>query len=104
MRDRTWKARRDKIIKEELAQPEHWWWLSFADESGFLGAVLTRAHGFVTAVTKTHMLGVNPGGEVRGMEIPDEVIDSSLYNHKQYADQLLSKQVIGCAGWGGGGS
>lgn len=94
MRERAWKARRDRMIAVELMGPEHWWWLSFVDDSGFRGAILTRANGIGTALTKTHLLGINPGGEVCGIEIPDEVIDTSPYNHKYSADQLLSKEDI----------
>jgi hypothetical protein len=94
MRERTWKARRDKLLAEEAEQPESWWWLSFVDETGFRGAILTRATGFITAIQKTHDLGINPGGEVKGCPIPDEIISASPYNHAQYADQLLSRQDI----------
>ena len=94
MRDRSWKARRDKLLLEESQQPERWWWLSFAGEKGFLGGILTRAQGFASAITKTHLLGINPGGECQGAEIPDEVIESSPYGHANFADRLLSKREI----------
>ena len=52
------------------------WWLSFADPlrptgQQFLGVVIVDAIGFIEAVRVTHILGVNPGGEVRGIEKPD---------------------------------
>lgn len=52
---------------EEAQQPETWWWLSFA-ENGFRGAVIVRASGLLDAVSQTHRRGINPGGEVLGVE------------------------------------
>jgi hypothetical protein len=50
-----------------------WWWLSFADESGFLGAcIVGRCGNVVDAVKTAHVFGCNPGGEVRGLPISDE--------------------------------
>lgn len=40
-------------------------WLSFADDEGFLGACLVEAADMVDAVTRTHLQGINPGGEVK---------------------------------------
>lgn len=52
-----------------------YWWLSFADERGFLGAVVVPGSSFLEAVTAASLLGVNPGGEVQGVEIPGETSD-----------------------------
>ncbi len=48
-------------------------WLSFCDAnlpegSQFLGALVMRADDFMSAVALSHALGLNPGGEVRGIE------------------------------------
>lgn len=95
MRNRTWKARRDKLLKEEASQPESWWWLSFAGDEGFIGAILTKANGFISAVQKTHTLGINPGGEVKGAQLPDEIMDTPTgRKHIALADRLLSKSDI----------
>ena len=100
MRERTWKARRDKLLAEEAIQAEKWWWLSFCDPSypegsQFLGAILTRACGFTTAITKTHLLGINPGGECKGFELPDDITSGPEFAaHVGLADQLLSKKDI----------
>jgi len=53
------------------------YWLSFADPelpkgSQFLGVVIVRSNDFITAVAYTHAKGINPGGEVRGVEFPDD--------------------------------
>lgn len=94
MRERTWKARRDKLLAEEAVEPETWWWLSFADDTGFRGGVMTRARGVVSAIQKTHRLGINPGGEVASTQLPDEAIQDAPFNPADFADQLLSKTDI----------
>lgn len=72
MRERTWKARRDKLLAEEAGKPVRYWYLSFAD-AGFKGAIIVRARGFTSAVHLTHDLGINPGGQVQGYEIPPDL-------------------------------
>ena len=47
------------------------WWLSFADDDGFLGGCFIEAADMLDAVTKTHRLGINPGGEAMGAELPN---------------------------------
>lgn len=83
-------ARRAHLIKEESAKPERWWWLSFAGEKGFLGAVIVRARGFVTALEFARLMELNPGGEVRGIELPDEA-EPLL---EAFANRLLSREEI----------
>lgn len=55
-------------------------WLSFADGERsegqqFLGACVVEAPSFLLAVFRTYELGINPGGEVMGIEIPPECED-----------------------------
>lgn len=78
------------------------WWLSFCDPAlapppelqrpggpSFLGAVITQAPTDLAAVTRSHMLGVNPGGEVKMIgPIPTEVIAP------EWRDRLLSADEI----------
>ena len=59
-----------RATRETASPGSGLWWLSFAAADGFRGVVLTRAGSFIEANQKTHMLGVNPGGEVRGFEVP----------------------------------
>jgi hypothetical protein len=53
------------------------WWLSFCDPAktpppeqqrpgglSFLGVVITQAPSLEAAITRSHVLGVNPGGEI----------------------------------------
>lgn len=66
-----------------------WWWLSFAANDGFRGGVFTYATSFREAYDTATRLGLNPGGECRGIpfrDIPDE--------HKKYANQLLSREDL----------
>jgi hypothetical protein len=42
-------------------------YLSFADETGFLGAVFIPEQDIVSAVQEAWRLGINPGGEVMGL-------------------------------------
>lgn len=55
--------------------PVKTWWLSFADPlrpkgQQFLGVAIVDAIGFIEAVKVTHLLGINPGGEVKGWPAP----------------------------------
>lgn len=47
------------------------WWLSFADEQ-FLGAAIVEAAGFPEALGVVNRLGINPGGDVRGFQLPSD--------------------------------
>ena len=52
------------------------WWLSFADPhlpkgQQFLGVAIVEAPDFIFACRLAKTLGCNPGGEVRGWEVPD---------------------------------
>lgn len=71
------KERRDlwgaHVFVERLTEPYRLHWLSFCDPQRpkgkqFLGVVIVWAYGFVDAADKAHRMGINPGGEVAGME------------------------------------
>ena len=78
------------------------WWMSFCDPDkapppeqqrpggpSFLGGVITQAPTFPAAITRSHMLGVNPGGEVACIgPIPAEYIAA------EWRDRLLSADEI----------
>ncbi len=63
-----------------------WWWLSFCDQElprgeQFLGALLIEANGMEDAMLRSHALGLNPGGEILGFQVPEEYeyrIDKSV--------------------------
>lgn len=57
----------------------HLWWLSFCDNarpSGhkFLGACIVQGGDMIEAVKNAHANGCNPGGEVRGHQIPELLV------------------------------
>ncbi len=54
----------------------HLVWLSFADESGWLGGCIVEAQSLAAAVTKTHLLGINPGGEIQLVEF--DIADAAI--------------------------
>jgi hypothetical protein len=88
MRERTLKARMQQKLAEEMNEPEKWLYLSFADEK-FNGGVVIKAHGMMDAVTKTHALGINPGGQVISIEVPDEHLPD-----EKFRNRLLSKEDV----------
>jgi len=92
MSEAEMQARLVEVAIEEAAQPERWWWLSFAEDApqngrGFLGACLVRGHGLVGATCAAHALGINPGGEVCGVEVPD-----SFSVKSGWAQRLLTRE------------
>jgi hypothetical protein len=74
-----------------------WWWLSFASEERFLGAVIVQARSFAEARTVAKIRGVNPGGEALVLPVPSEASGPP----PGYADRLLSKTDCEelCARW-----
>lgn len=48
------------------------WWLSFANDDGCRGVCMIEGASFIDAVTVSHRLGCNPGGQVVGVPIPAE--------------------------------
>ncbi len=82
-------ARRMQLAADELSNPANagTYYLSFADEEGFLGGVFVEAHGIITAVEKATEMGLNPGGEVACWGPVPPPIDSSM-------NRLLSKEEV----------
>jgi hypothetical protein len=63
------------------------WWLSFADETGFLGVCIVSAASLPQAAQVAHRLGCNPGGQIQGHTVPEDIqIDS------KWKQRLLSKE------------
>lgn len=50
----------------EIPDDFGWWYLSFAEESRWLGGCFVEAAGFIDAVKKAKDHQCNPGGEVAG--------------------------------------
>jgi hypothetical protein len=85
-----WKKRVAQVMLEELGEPEKWHYVSFADTS-FREVVIIKAHGVTDAITKCHTLGINPGGQVMCVPMPDEVINQVSESHR---NRLLSKEDV----------
>jgi hypothetical protein len=83
-----WIERINMMTAEELKQPKALFYMSFAD-NGFLGAVVVEAHGPVTAMRKSHRLGINPGGQVLTIQVPDHVTVP-----KEAMNRLLTKEQV----------
>lgn len=81
------------------------WWLSFADGdrpvgTQFLGACIVDASDFLIAVAKTHALGINPGGEVQGYEIPEGAPDLSRWKNRLMSRaecDEMDREILGTA-------
>lgn len=87
------KAMRDSLKRAKESNSKQTWWLSFCDPdkpkgSLFLGVIIVEAVDFVDAHCKTQFLGINPGGEIQGIDITENA-------HKvkpEYKNRLLSKE------------
>lgn len=87
-----------------ITLPDQLWWLSFTDPDllpegqepvpggpSFLGAVITAAPTLEDAITKSHQLGVNPGGAIKiigPLELDD--IDPEWQDRLLTADEILA--------------
>lgn len=72
MTDQQFQARMNILLANEERNPVGWWWLSFAGDDGFRGLVIVAAPGLIHAVQVSRALGINPGGEVQGVLLPDD--------------------------------
>ena len=76
------------------------WWLSFSDGSN-LGCVMVEVSsggGVISAISKVHSLGINPGGEVAGYRMDDgELGDEEIA--RWGLDRLISRQELIDAGY-----
>lgn len=58
------------------------WYLSFAGDEGWRGAAYVEASSLEHAARRAHELGCNPGGEVFGGEVPDDVEVPDAYRNR----------------------
>jgi hypothetical protein len=78
----------EALLEEEAGGEKRPWYLSFATDDEFLGGCVVEAYGIATAIVRTHVLGINPGGEVMGVPVPEE--DRDRLPH----DRLLTREEI----------
>lgn len=69
------------------------WWLSFSAEEGALGVAIVGASTFGEAVAKSHILGINPGGEIKAYQIPDHP-EAKAEIDQFGVDVFISKQEL----------
>lgn len=84
------KDRVAEVLKEELAEPESWWYLSFADEV-FRGVVIIMAHGITDAVMRCSAAQINPGGQIMAVPLSKEVLAQVP---EAYRMRLLTMQDV----------
>ena len=70
-----------------------WYWLSFAGHGRNLGACIVRGDDLIAAIRRSHVLGINPGGEVLSIgPIGDEEARAMML--PGHLEVLLSKQQV----------
>lgn len=83
-------------LREEATKPDEIWYISFAEPKGWLGAIVTKAPGFVTAIQRTHDAGINPGGEALGHVLhPDNLPKLSEGDYDKLLNLEEAKKIFG---------
>lgn len=80
---------------------ECWWWLSFANPSAargrqFRGVCVVRGSDLVTAAERAHVLGINPGGQIRGHALtnnrePPEALREKLVTNRDELERIAQE-------------
>lgn len=79
---------------------EPWFFISFADASlpegsQFLGGCYVQAASLRDAITKTHALGINPGGSGQAVEIaPEQLRTFEEHVLPEQRNRLLTRDEI----------
>lgn len=85
-------------VEETDAMPS-WFYLSFADPgrpkgTQFLGGAYVEAESLAEAVTRSHTLGINPGGEIKGIgPLPPEAVQEHVLPEDR--NRLLTLAELG---------
>ena len=78
----------DARAESEQAVKEHsWWWLSFVDPQKpdgqrFLGVAIVEGYGVASAAIRARELGVNPGGDVKAVELTGDGIPAPEFRNR----------------------
>lgn len=92
-----WRAKVQRVAEETTVPDGAWWYFSFADAdlpkgTQFLGAVFVRGCSLPDAITRSHVLGINPGGEVASIgPIPDETAQAIP---ARFRERLMSREDV----------
>jgi hypothetical protein len=89
-----WQARFERMLAQEDAQPEGWWFLSFSD-GAFLGACFVQARGMTRAIQRAKDLGIDPGGQVMALQVPPPEPDVRVNALLQRGDSGIAPLSIG---------
>ena len=84
------RNRVNKLLAEERKNPLQWWYLSYANETSFIGAVYIQAHGPTEAAYLSRRRNISPGGELYICPVPS---DAKL-PEPHYLNRLLTKQEV----------
>lgn len=66
-------AEREGTMDVDEVSPTGWWYMSFAtvaQPDGFLGGLYIDGETIAEAITRSHVLGLNPGGQVAFVAVP----------------------------------
>lgn len=55
-----------------------WFYISFADDDGFLGGLYIDGDDLAGAVVHSHFLNENPGGEMLTFELPEGDLEANV--------------------------
>jgi hypothetical protein len=82
----------------EDPEPDEWFYLSFADAAlpegeQFLGGVYVRGRTLEAAITRSHLLGINPGGGIKSMgPVSQEAIEQNVPEGDR--ERLLTREEV----------
>jgi hypothetical protein len=109
--DEQIRARYIALLELESSNSMGIHWLSFCDPkkpegSRFLGVLVVRERGFTSALQFTHRVGLNPGGEVQGYELPSDprfesILSGSFNRLLSRPEALRLNGLLEAAGMGG---
>lgn len=80
-----------KAKSRHVSADDPWWYLSFADEPGFLGACIVQAPDGLAAVSVSHNLQINPGGQVLILQANESILSKFPMADR---DRLLTEQEL----------
>lgn len=63
-----------RVDHVEGGEPFAVWYLTFADDDGWRGAALVPGCGMIDACSTARALGCNPGGEVVGYALAEDIL------------------------------
>lgn len=73
----------------------NWWYLSFVDSKGWLGACCVEADSIQDAAAIARTAGCNPGGEVLGLALNhDDPVPAAL-QYKLVTDEAMLELLLG---------